>query len=182
MTTLISRRAALAGGTVAAALVARKSAATELGDLSDLKLVQPPTPAPIVVFQDADGNPHKLTDYVGFGLVINLWATWCAPCTAELPSLDKLAGKMTDKRIKVLAISSDHGGATVVQAFYKQHDIKNLQVLVDPNGEAVHAFNARGIPTTFIIDRRGMERAYAEGSENWATEAAAKRVEELVAL
>lgn len=178
----ISRRVVLAGGTLAAALGGRKSRADELGDLSDLKLVEPPVPAPAVTFMDANGDPHQLKEYLGDGIVLNLWATWCAPCTAELPSLDALAGKLNDKKMKVLAVSSDRGGATTVQAFYKQHGIKNLQVLLDPQGELMHAFKARGIPTTFIIDERGIERAYAEGSENWDTKAAIERIEALIAL
>jgi thiol-disulfide isomerase/thioredoxin len=178
----VSRRVALAGGTVAVAMFGRKSRANELGDLSNLKVVQPPKPAPMLTFQDANGNPRRLADYNGDGIVLNLWATWCAPCKQELPSLDALAGKLAGKRIRVLALSSDRGGATVVQAYYREHGIQNLHVLLDPEGQAVQAFKAPGIPTTYIIDRRGLERAYAEGSENWGTDVAMKRVEALVSV
>lgn len=182
MTVKVSRRRALAGGTVAVAVLGRKSWANELGDLSNLKVVQPPKPAPMFTFQDANGNPRRLSDYAGDGIVLNLWATWCAPCKQELPSLDALAGKLVGRRIKVLALSSDRGGATVVQAYYKQHGIKNLHVLLDPEGQAIQAFKAPGIPTTYIIDRRDLERAYAEGSENWSTDTAVQRVEALVSV
>jgi thiol-disulfide isomerase/thioredoxin len=178
----VARRGLLAGGTVAVAVLGRKSWANELGDLSNLKVVQPPKPAPMFTFQDANGSPRRLSDYAGDGIVLNLWATWCAPCKQELPSLDALAGKLVGKRIGVLALSSDRGGAAAVQAYYKQRGIKNLHVLLDPEGQAVQAFEAPGIPTTYIIDRRGFERAYAEGSENWGTDAAVKRVEALVSV
>lgn len=182
MAVILSRRAALAGATLATAVLGRKSWASELGDLSNLKVVQPPKPAPMITFEDANGNPRRLSDNAEDGIVLNLWATWCAPCKQELPLLDALAGKLVGQRMKVLALSSDHGGATVVQAYYKQHGIKNLQVLLDPEGQAVQAFKAPGIPTTYIIDGRGLERAYAEGSENWGTDAAVKRVEALVSI
>ena len=178
----MSRRTALAGGTLTAAVLGRKSWASEPGDLSNLKVVQPPKPAPMITFEDVNGSPHRLSDYAGDGIVLNFWATWCAPCKQELPSLDALAGKLVGKRIKVLALSSDRGGATVVQAYYKQHGIKNLHALLDPEGQAIQAFKAPGIPTTYIIDRRGLERAYAEGSKNWGTDAAVQRVEALVSV
>lgn len=176
----ISRRAALAGGTVASALAWRKSHASEMGDLSDLKLTQPPAPVPDVTFTDADGKTLTLSEFRGSGLVVNLWATWCAPCVAELPSLDRLAAKLPDKKVQVLALSSDRGGAPVVTAYFKQHGINRLRVLLDPQGAAMRAFKARGVPTTFLIDAAGMERAFAEGSENWATDTALKKVLELI--
>lgn len=175
---MLSRRAALAGGTLAAVLRGRKSAA-ETDGLTNLKLQQPPVPAPEFSFVDEKGDVRHLKDYPGDAFVVNLWATWCAPCTAELPSLDALAGKLAKHPIKVLALSSDHGGAPVVRKFYEQHGIKNLAVLLDPQGRALEAFKARGVPTTFIIDAHGIEQAYAEGNQNWDTDAAVMRVKKL---
>lgn len=173
------RRAALVGGTVAVVMGGRKCAAIIAGPLPQLVLIKPPAPPPAFTFQDESGATHKLADYPGYAFVVNLWATWCAPCTAELPSLDRLAGKVADQHIKVLALSSDHGGVPVVRKFYEQHGIKNLAVLLDPQGQAMQAFRARGVPTTYIIDAHGLTQAYAEGGEDWGTDAAVKRVTEL---
>ena len=85
-------------------------------------------------------------------MVVNLWATWCAPCVAEMPALEVLSKVLAPQDIAVLPLSSDRGGADVVRAWYQQHGITGLPVLLDPKGALVKAFNARGIPTT--VDHR----------------------------
>jgi len=102
-------------------------------------------------------------------VVLNLWATWCVPCVAELPSLVALAGKLAAAGIVVLPLSDDRGGAPVVQRFYQTHSIAGLGVWLDPKGMAAEALGARGLPTTIIIDRQGRERARLEGGADWAS-------------
>jgi thiol-disulfide isomerase/thioredoxin len=178
----VSRRQVIAAvGTLAAALIARKPRAQELEDLAGaLKLTEPPVPAPAISFVAADGSEHRLADFLGHGMVVNLWATWCAPCVAEMPSLAALSKSLAPNDIAVLPLSSDRGGASAVAAFYKQHDITGLPVLLDPKGAAAHAWHARGIPTSLIIDRQGRERARLEGSADWSTPAAAALVRKLI--
>ena len=177
---VVTRRVALAGGTLAAVLAPRKPRAAAADALSDLKLVDPPlTPAPIS-FVDAEGRAHTLKEYLGSGVVLNLWATWCPPCVAELPSLVGLAGKLAAQRIVVLPLSSDRGGAASVRQFYQAHGIKSLPILLDPQGNAMRALGVSGIPTTFIIDRKGLERASAAGAQDWGSDAAVARVRQLV--
>ena len=112
--------------------------------------------------------------------MLNLWATWCAPCIAELPSLDALAGKLAGQGVKVLALSSDHGGAAAVRRFYQQHEIKTLAILLDPQGAAMRAFGVNGIPVTFLLDQAGLERGRVDGSEDWGTTAMVDRVTKLL--
>jgi thiol-disulfide isomerase/thioredoxin len=177
----LSRRHLLAAaGTLAAGLFARKPRAQELEDLAGaLKLTEPPVTAPAISFVAADGTEHHLADFLGHGMVVNLWATWCAPCVAEMPSLAALSKTLAPNDIAVLPLSSDRGGATVVEAFYSQHGITGLPVLLDPKGAAAHAWHARGIPTSLIIDKQGRERARLEGSADWSTPAAAALVRKL---
>jgi thiol-disulfide isomerase/thioredoxin len=179
---LIMRRAVVAaGGTLAAGLIARKPRAEELEDLATaLKPTDPPAPAPDIVFAAADGSEHRLKDFLGHGMVINLWATWCVPCVEEMPSLAKLSKTLAPADIAVLPLSSDRGGARTVEAFYQQHDITGLPVLLDPKSAAVHAWHARGIPTSLVIDKQGREVARMEGSADWSTLAAAALVRKLV--
>ena len=180
---LITRRSILAaGGTLAATLIARKPHAKELHDLGDiLEPTDPPVAAPDIAFTTEDGTEHHLRDFLGHGMVINLWATWCVPCVAEMPALAVLSKTLAPDDIAVLPLSSDRGGAALVRAFFQGHGITGLPVLLDPKGAAAHAWHARGIPTSFIIDRKGRERARLEGSADWSTPAAAAAVRKLVA-
>jgi thiol-disulfide isomerase/thioredoxin len=180
---LITRRGLFAaGGTLAAGLITRKLHAQELHDLSrSLVMTDPPVAAPDIVFVSADGKEHHLREFLGHGMVINLWATWCVPCVAEMPSLAALSKILAPDDIAVLPLSSDRGGARVVQAFYQDHEIAGLPVLLDPKGAAARAAHARGIPTSLVIDRKGQERARLEGSADWSTPAAAATVRRLTA-
>jgi len=175
----IARRAALIG-TLAVGLLSRKPLAEEAETPGKLKLIDPPVPAPAISFLDADGASHSLKDYRGSGVVLNLWATWCAPCVAELPSLDALAGKLAGQGVVVLALSSDHGGAAAVRRFYQEHGIKTLPILLDPQGTAMRAFGLNGIPATFLLDAEGQERAREEGGEDWAKSGMVERITTLL--
>jgi thiol-disulfide isomerase/thioredoxin len=145
-----------------------------------LKPTDPPAPLPAATLVDAAGAPHTLAEFAGRGLVLNLWATWCVPCVAELPALAVLAGRAAADGILVLPLSSDRGGAAVVAAFYQKHGITGLPVWLDPKGAAQQEWGARGIPTTLIVDRKGRERARTEGSVDWASDAALARIRGLV--
>jgi thiol-disulfide isomerase/thioredoxin len=180
---LITRRAAVAaaGGTLAAALRPRKPRAQELQDLGDgLKPIDPPLAAPDIAFVDAGGGTHHLSEFRGHGMVINLWATWCAPCVAEMPSLAALSKLLAPADIAVLPLSSDRGGAQAVEGFFRQHAIGGLPVLLDPHGAAARAFGVEGIPTSIIIDKAGRQQARLEGSADWSSPAAAAAVRKLV--
>jgi thiol-disulfide isomerase/thioredoxin len=122
---------------------------------------------PDLSFTDAEGKSYTLADFAGRGLVINLWATWCPPCVREMPALDRLAEMLARENIEVLALSSDRGGAPVVQAFYERTRLRKLRVWLDPRGAAARALGARGLPTTVIVDRGGQERARLEGDAEW---------------
>lgn len=184
---------AAAAGTVAAAALLRKPApvihtlvpdpAPErvvLRDMAALIETDPPRPAAPVGFADAAGITHRPDEYLGRGVVLNLWATWCVPCVAELPALATLARHIGAEGIVVLPLSSDRGGAAVVERFYASHAIAGLPVLLDPQGAAARALAARGVPTTIIIDRQGRERARLEGAADWASPAAVAAIRRLV--
>jgi thiol-disulfide isomerase/thioredoxin len=182
---LATRRAALAGAavlaaaTVAVATLWRKSEVftpvsgpeerrVDLQSMAALKLVDPPRALPPITFTDADGTPYGLDRFAGRGVVLNLWATWCAPCVAELPSLAALARTLGEAHVVVLPLSSDRGGAAVVRRFYEERGIVGLGVWLDPKGAAEEALKIRGVPTTLLIDGAGRERARLEGAADWA--------------
>ena len=198
--TVVARRAVLAGvggaaaASLAAAMLLRKPApriatltpdtpaeAVRLQSLGALKPVEPPRAVPPLSFVDAAGTTRRLGDDAGRGVVLNLWATWCAPCVAEMPSLAVLARQGAAAGLVVLPLSSDRGGAAVVERFYRAHGIVGLPVLLDPNGAATEALGARGLPTTLLIDRQGRERARLEGAADWAAAAALPMLIRLIA-
>lgn len=135
-----------------------------------------PRPAPTQAFQDGGGREVTLADFRGKLLVVNLWATWCAPCIKEMPSLDRLRQKLAGTDAMVLALSSDRGGARQVEPFLKKHDVEGLGIWVDPTGTLPRAFGARGLPTTILIGRDGNEIGRMEGEAEWDSEAALELV------
>jgi len=180
---LIARRRLLAGaaaGTLAAASMPRKLRAAQLKVLtSAMQLVLPPVPAPDISFVDAAGKQHRLSEFRGHGMVINLWATWCPPCVEEMPSLAALSKALAPHDIAVLPLSSDHGGAKAVEAFFARRDITGLPVLLDPEGAATRAFKAPGLPTSVVIDKQGREVARVEGGADWSAPDAVAAVRKL---
>jgi thiol-disulfide isomerase/thioredoxin len=126
-----------------------------------------PTAAPDLKFTDAMGRPLSLTHYRGQGLIVNIWATWCGPCVAELPSFAAISAALGKTRILVLPISIDMDGAKSVGPFYASHGIKTLPILLDPSGSAAEALNSDGIPITIIVNPQGQLVGRLEGSANW---------------
>ena len=184
----IRRRVALnlalgaAGGTLTAAILSRKPRAETLPSVTQrLQLLSPPQAPPDAAFVSQDGASHHLAEFKGRGMVVNLWATWCGPCAAEMPALDALSKALAPHDIAVLPVSSDRGGAEVVRAWYQAHDITTLPVLLDPKGALVRAFNAPGIPTTVIIDQTGQVVARLEGAADWSAPPAQALIRKLAA-
>ena len=185
---MIPRRLALklpwaaAAGTLAATALPRKPRAETLAPLSEgLEPVSPPADPPDVAFVTPDGKPHHFSEFKGHGMVVNMWATWCAPCVAEMPSLEKLSKALAPHDIAVLPLSSDRGGADAVRSWFQAHNITGLPVLLDPKGAMARAFNARGIPTTVIIDKAGKVVARLEGAADWSTSDAQAMIQKLTA-
>ena len=131
----------------------------------------PPRPATNVPFVDGEGRSRTLAEFRGEGVVLNLWATWCAPCVREMPQLDRLKGLLAGDGIRVLALSEDRGGAPLVKKFYDVNGIKNLEVLIDAGGNVLRDLRIRGLPTTVLIDAEGREVGRALGAAEWESDA-----------
>ncbi|MGB9774129.1 MAG: peroxiredoxin family protein [Bacteroidota bacterium] len=125
-------------------------------------------PAPDFVLPHTQNRKIKLSDYRGKVVIVDFWATWCPPCRAEIPGFIDLYSKYKDKGFVMLGISLDEGGLSDVVPFVKQYKM-NYPVLIG-NSQVVAAYGGiRGIPTTFIIDKKGMIRARFEGYRPKAT-------------
>jgi len=121
--------------------------------------------APTVSFRSPDDAPVTLADFRGKPLLVNLWATWCAPCVAEMPTLDALAAKSGD-RMTVIAVAQDLKGAEVVDPWFQKADLKALQPYVDPDNGLLDAASS-ALPTSIYYDAEGREIWRVVGAIDW---------------
>lgn len=117
---------------------------------------------PEVAFSTADGGEKTLAEFAGRGVLVNFWATWCAPCVREMPELDHIKKELAPAGIDVIAVSMDRGGHKAVGDFYKRLEIKNLESLVATAKDG-STLKIRGLPTTLLIDPKGREVARIVG-------------------
>lgn len=165
----LTRRAVLAGGfALVTAGTARADDGPPLAGRMMKFIVHPgPRPAPEAPFKTRDGEPVRLGDFKGRVLLVNYWATWCSPCVAEMPSLDRLEENLAGPDFMILPIASDRGGLKTVEAFYAKTALKRLPIYLDPDMRFTRSSGVRGLPTTLIIDRAGREVARMEGDAAW---------------
>jgi thiol-disulfide isomerase/thioredoxin len=134
--------------------------------------------APTVAFTGADGRDVSLSDFAGRPLLVNIWATWCAPCKAEMPTLDALAA-LEAGRISVIAVSQDLQGRTPVLAFFRETGIQNLEPYTDSDNALLAAFdNQLALPTTILYDSYGKEVWRVVGGVEWDDAEMAKLLRE----
>ena len=123
--------------------------------------------APTAPFTGADGRDVSLSDFAGRPLLVNLWATWCAPCKAEMPTLDALAA-LEEGRVSVIAVSQDLQGRKPVAAFFKTAAIANLEPYTDADNVLLAAFDYQiALPTTILYDGDGKEVWRVIGGAEW---------------
>lgn len=128
--------------------------------------------APAAAFTDLDGKPATLASFRGKPVLVNLWATWCAPCVKELPTLDRAAEK-----IRVVAISQDMDGAAKVRPFLEQRRLARVEPYLDPKLSLGTAF-AANLPITILYDAGGKEVWRRTGDFDWSSTEAARAIAE----
>lgn len=131
-----------------------------------------PTPAPSTAFLDPDGRPIKLDAYRGSLVLVNVWATWCAPCVKELPSLARLQAALGGERFRVLLVSVDRKGLEVAEPFLRKLGIDGLRTAADPKSELARALGAVGLPTSVLLDAEGRIVGKMLGDAEWDSPAA----------
>jgi len=122
-----------------------------------------------VAFQDEAGKPLKLSDWKGRVVLVNLWATWCAPCRKEMPDLAKLQKELGSDQFEVVAISVDRKGAEASSTFLKETGADNLKLYMEPTTAIVGELQSAGLPATLLIDRQGRELGRLLGPADWAS-------------
>lgn len=123
------------------------------------------TPAPTISFHDPQGRPVTLAAFRGRPVLVNLWATWCAPCIVEMPSLDRLAARGGD--LQVLALSQDLEGRDKVDRFFREQGYGTLQPFLDQDMAFMTAIGAGTLPVTILYDAQGREVWRKTGIAEW---------------
>jgi thiol-disulfide isomerase/thioredoxin len=136
--------------------------------------VKKPSPEalPAFTFQDKDGKALTIADFKGKTVLLNLWATWCAPCRHEMPALDRLQAAMGSDTFEVVALSLDKDGADKARKFLGEIKVSHLNFYIDPTGKEGFNLKPVGLPTTLLIDAEGREIGRLAGPAEWDSEAA----------
>jgi thiol-disulfide isomerase/thioredoxin len=150
-------------------------------ELGRFVATEPPRAVPDLSFADARGRNVTSADFRGRIVLLNLWATWCAPCVEEMPALDRLQQRFPRERFEIIAVSIDREGERVVKPFYEKLALRNLALHVDPSGAIRRGFDVQGLPTTIIIDEAGRERGRVAGATDWDSAAWVERIKSWVA-
>lgn len=134
-------------------------------------------PLPQFSLDDTEGNTLALGERANAPMLVNLWATWCAPCIKEMPLLDDLAADYGD-RLRVVTISQDLNGAEAVEPFFARNALPNLPRWLDPETEFAFAIGAGGLPVTLLYDAEGREVWRIAGDYDWSSAEARGAIDE----
>jgi len=147
------------------ALADQSAAGGALGE--NFTWLDQPRPAPLTAFTQGDGREITLAAFQGRVVLLNFWATWCAPCVREMPSLDRLQAALRDEGLAVVAVSQDFAGEDMVAPFFRRQNLEHLAIYLDGDGALAKAFGINGLPTTLLIDREGRVVGGLEGPAEW---------------
>jgi len=142
------------------------------GFVGDYYPFDQPQILPRIAYEDYSGNRRDLSGMAGRIVLLNFWATWCAPCLVEMPDLDRLQSRFSSEIFAVVAVCTDARSVQTVDDFLAQHGLRNLGAYVDPTGKDMHDCAISAMPTSFIVDRAGHARGILPGGARWDSPAA----------
>jgi thiol-disulfide isomerase/thioredoxin len=176
----ISASAGNAQSCAAAVAAGAKLKPLTVGEVAAVQAAEKPKLLPDLSFRTPDGEPTSLSRFRGKVILVNLWATWCAPCRKEMPALDKLQAELGGPDFEVVAINIDQRNLDRPKSFLAEIGVSRLAYYADPSARVFQQLRvvdrALGMPTTLLIDRDGCELAYLPGPAEWASEDALKLV------
>ncbi|MBR0796929.1 TlpA family protein disulfide reductase [Bradyrhizobium jicamae] len=157
-----------------AVTLAKKIAPLAHGEVAALTMATTPLRLPDLAFEDANGQPRKLSDFRGKTLLVNLWATWCVPCRREMPALDSLQTRLGGKDFEVVAINIDTRDPDKPKNFLKEANLTGLSYFSDQKAKVFQDLKnigkALGMPTSVLVDAKGCEIANIAGPAEWASD------------
>jgi thiol-disulfide isomerase/thioredoxin len=154
-----------------AGVVAQRLAPLAKGEIAALAVDKRPVRAVEVSFNGPDGKKLTLADFRGRNVLLNLWATWCVPCRAEMPALDRLQAKFGGPDFQVVAVNIDTNRLDRPKAFFADAKVQNLSLYADPSADIFESLKvagkALGLPTSLLIDKDGCEVGVMAGPAPW---------------
>jgi thiol-disulfide isomerase/thioredoxin len=172
LSVVIGERLSRPGATeiAANAQISAPNSASDANASSGLeKLVQSEAPKrlPSISFTDGDGRKRNLSEWRGRVVLLNLWATWCAPCKVEMPSLNRLQARLGGADFAVIPISLDWSGPGKPRRYLRENKLDQLGLYLDDSKTIMQSLGAPGLPLTVLIDREGRELARLAGAAEW---------------
>jgi thiol-disulfide isomerase/thioredoxin len=143
--------------------------ALSTGQVAGFVFKSAPEELPPAPFVDAQRRERTLADWKGKVILLNLWATWCAPCRKEMPALDRLQASLGSDKFEVVAVSVDRTGIDGARKFLDEINVRHLAVLADPNARMATTLKAIGLPATLLINAEGREIGRMVGPAEWDT-------------
>jgi peroxiredoxin len=131
-----------------------------------ISLIKGDKKVPDFSLNDISGKKVAVKEFKGKMILLNFWATWCGPCKEEMPSLEALHRQFKGKNFVLLTVSVDYEGIKPVQEFINKYQY-TFPVLLDPTCETLDLFDVKGVPTTFLIDKKGKMIGKATGPRDW---------------
>lgn len=160
-----------------------RSALSELREGSMRKLQFHEAPKPVVEAEllDAEDGVHALSDFRGKYVVLNFWATWCAPCREEMPSLDRLEAALGGENFAVVTVATGRNPVPGIRKFFDEVGIAHLPILRDPTQQFARDMAVLGLPATMILNPEGQEIARLIGDAEWDSDSAQAIIAALIA-
>ncbi|MEX0838174.1 MAG: TlpA disulfide reductase family protein [Parvibaculum sp.] len=156
--------------------------ALAVGDMANFRAAPEPAAVPAIAFEGGKGQTLTLADFEGRLVLLNLWATWCAPCREEMPALDRLQAALGSERFEVVALSVDLRGHDLARRFFAENGIDSLGFYIDPTARANVTLKAFGLPTTLLISPDGREIGRMVGPAEWDGEDTKRLIEAALSL
>ena len=142
------------------------------GDMKKLSFHAAPEPAPDVAFETVEGRSATLAEYEGRHVVLNFWATWCAPCRHEMPTLSALQEALGGEEFTVVTIATGRNPPPAMKTFFDEIGVENLPLHRDPKSALARSMGVFGLPITVLLDPQGREVARLQGDADWNSDSA----------